>query len=73
MCNINGKRSYLVTSKEYAEQREKIIKLSGKAVICIETGKVYYSIRTAKVDFPKSGGGISRCCRKLAKRAAGYH
>ena len=73
MCNINGKRNYLVTSKEYAEQREKIIKLSGKAVICIETGKVYYSIRAAKVDFPKSGGGISRCCRKLAKRAAGYH
>ena len=48
MCNINGKRSYLVTSKEYAEQREKIIKLSGKAVICIETGKVYYGENNKK-------------------------
>ena len=72
-CLKNTNRDYLLLAEEYAEVREKIIKLSGKQIICIETGKIYNSIREAIADFPTSGGGISRCCRNLAKTAAGYH
>ena len=72
-CLKNTKRDYLLLAEEYARLRETVIRLSGKSVICIETGKLYSSIREARLDFPTSGGGISRCCRNLAQTASGYH
>lgn len=76
MCNKvskNSNRDYNVLAVEFEKAKERVIALSGKSVICIETGAIYRSIREAKLDYPTSGGGISRCCRDKAKTAAGYH
>lgn len=44
-----------------------------KAVICIETGKVYYSIAEASRDTGASMTCICTCCSNPSRTAKGYH
>ena len=44
-----------------------------KSVICVETGKVYYSIAEASRDTGVAASGICACCINTRKTAGGYH
>lgn len=44
-----------------------------RKIICIETQKIYNSIKEAEKDCPVSASCISHCCRGKIKTAGGYH
>lgn len=44
-----------------------------KSVICVETGKVYYSIAEASRDTGVAASGICASCNSIRKKAGGYH
>lgn len=44
-----------------------------KAVICVETGKIYASQSAASRDTGVSQSSISKACKGILKTAGGYH
>lgn len=48
-------------------------KSNTKQVMCVETGKIFFSIHEAAKQLGIPRINISRCCRGLAKTAHGYH
>lgn len=48
-------------------------KCNGKAVLCVETGKVYRTAHEAGRMLNLDFSSICRCCRGKSKRVGGYH
>lgn len=58
---------------QYNGLREKVEKKWYKPVICIETGKIYDSMRMAAKDTGASASMITKVCKKHRHTAGGYH
>lgn len=57
----------------YGNRAIKYSKSRGKAVLCVETQEVYFSMREAERRTGISEPCISRACRGKVKTAGGYH
>lgn len=44
-----------------------------KAVVCVETGKIYESIMSAGRDVERTDGAICQALRNESRTCAGYH
>ena len=53
--------------------KQKVREANSKKVICVETGKVYSSIKEAEEDMGVSMSSIGKCCSGKNKTCKGYH
>ena len=65
--NINyGSRNQKVSKAQINDKKK------SKAVMCVETGVIYQSIRDIQRKFGYNQSYISKCCRDIYKQAYGY-
>lgn len=56
------------------EWREKIARTKSIPVICVETGRIFDSAKTAAIEVGLvDGSGIGKCCKGKMEKAGGYH
>ena len=70
-----GKDNHFFGKKHTEETRRKMSENSTikKRVICVETGKVFNSLKEAENYIGISKSAISRCCLGKQKTCGGYH
>lgn len=56
-----------------AYKRKKTSQSKMKAVVCVETGKIYESIMSAGRDVERTDGAICQALRNESRTCAGYH
>ena len=60
-------------NSNYGTRKERLRKIRGKKVLCIETGKIYNSIGEASEILHISRPNINKCLYHKRKTAGGYH
>ena len=58
---------------DYGTRNERIRKVLGKTVLCIETGVIYSSTMDAARQTGIDHSGISKCCRGIYRTCGGFH
>ena len=58
---------------DYGTRNERIRKVLGKRVLCIETGVIYSSTMDAARQTGIDQSGISKCCRGIYRTCGGFH
>ena len=77
-CASNLEWSTREHNLKYGTRIERISKANtngkkSKAVMCIDTGKIYPSLAEVQRQFGFKRGNISKCCRDKIKSVYGYH
>ena len=71
IAESNRRRIISETSKK--KMSESHMGKTCRKVLCVETGKVYESIKDASIAVNVDGSTISKCCRGKQKTAGGFH
>ena len=60
-------------NNNYGTRIQRITEKKSKQVLCVETGKIYPSLRQAERELGISHNNISAACRGLQKTCGGFH
>lgn len=60
-------------NNNYGTRNKRIAESRSKQVLCVETGKIYHSIKEVHRQLGLSRGNISSACNGKLKEAYGYH
>lgn len=69
----SGKNNGMYGKTQSENVKQKVREANSKKVICVETGKVYSSIKEAEEDMGVSMSSIGKCCSGKNKTCKGYH
>ena len=68
-----GNRVSFSGCKHTEKAKQKMSEIHSRAVICVETGEVFSSIRKAAEKYGVDASALGRCLRGKSKTSAGYH
>ncbi len=68
-----GKKASAETKQKMSLSQRAKLHPNSRAVICVETGKVFQTVRAAAAEVKLSRASISNCCTRRHKTCAGYH